>query len=126
MSDSTIASPIREVRRPDGRPAEYLPAQPVAALVSSVIAEMKATPPPSLADEFADLWNAHPATAGQGVTVNWRRTVESWEAAGLTAEKMLEFLDYIGTRDDIPGARRWRYFCGCCWRTVRASQGVPA
>lgn len=134
MSNSTSASPAKEVGRPDGRLVGVKSSRPVLVgdLVSSVIAEMQSKEPTPervpadtyrhLEDIFYELWTASPALAPCPVAADWTRQVRNWEDAGLTGAEIAGFIDYIADRPDIAPADRWRYFCGCCWSTVRTAR----
>jgi hypothetical protein len=48
---------------------------------------------------------------------DWRQTVERFMAAGLDLED-LERLTRVAMTSNAAVDQKWRYFCGCCWRTI--------
>lgn len=50
------------------------------------------------------------------VAVNWRESLQGFREQGLTEETLLRFVAVADPKED---AAKWRYFCGCCWRTLK-------
>lgn len=49
----------------------------------------------------------------------WRVSVEQFLTAGLDADDLVGLVDVAFAS---PASDKWRYFCGCCWTTVRTLQ----
>lgn len=56
---------------------------------------------------------------------NWRSTVKSWLAAGLTTADFADIVTEVATeRDYVQWDHKWRYTAGCCWNRIRQRQAV--
>lgn len=77
-----------------------------------------------LADFYA-LWEDWRYPDGEIVPLptNWRQSVTSFYAAGLTWHDMDELIRVAMT---AKAADTWKYFCGCCWTRVRESHAIAA
>lgn len=69
----------------------------------------------SLIDDFDSTWTQHGGHAYR--PDDWAKSIETFLAAGLTGEKIEEL---VLVTFSTPRSAYWRYFCGCCWRTVDA------
>lgn len=56
---------------------------------------------------------------------DWARSVEHFLTAGLSVAK-IEELVLVTMNSKVTNAHAWRYFCGCCWNSIRALQDRAA
>jgi hypothetical protein len=47
-------------------------------------------------------------------------------AAGLTHPEIVELLNVAMRATHIPPSATWKYFCGCCWKRIRANADMAA
>lgn len=52
---------------------------------------------------------------------DWRASVTRWLAAGLSVEDF-KHLVRVAMEGPAPVNEKWRYFCGCCWRSLTDRQ----
>lgn len=52
----------------------------------------------------------------------WQDTVERFIALGLSTEEMTRLIRRTMANDKVAHGEKWRYFCGCCWRSVTELQ----
>lgn len=48
----------------------------------------------------------------------WKVSVRVWLLRGLPIARLLELIPIAMQRPGIPIEDRWRYFCGCAWRSI--------
>ncbi|UJE15742.1 hypothetical protein SEA_LIGMA_79 [Gordonia phage Ligma] len=53
------------------------------------------------------------------VPVDYERSMATFRAARLTDTTLGWLIAVTQMKFDLPTDARWRYFCGCCWRTIR-------
>lgn len=53
------------------------------------------------------------------VPPDYGRSMATFREAGLTDTAMGWLIAVTQVKHDLPADARWRYFCGCAWRTVR-------
>lgn len=66
-------------------------------------------------NEVADAWPSFRRLPG-----GWESSIERFLDAGLPGDLLVEL---VHVANDTPGiGNRWGYFCGCCWKRIRALQ----
>ena len=53
---------------------------------------------------------------------NWIHSLYRFADAGLTEATMGWLIGVTQSRTDVPASDRWKFFCGCCWSTIRTQQ----
>lgn len=68
---------------------------------------------------FVEYWNCW-ETRGQPVPmdVNWRSAIDVWTGRGLTHAVILDNVERAMTKLGLRNRDVFRYFAGCCWRSV--------
>lgn len=75
---------------------------------------------------FDEAWGQWRYDHGKGGPVdrpgNWKQSVEQWYAAGLDMDTIVRLIEVTMTKDRL--SEKWRYFCGCCWRSLKTRQEI--
>ncbi|URM86176.1 hypothetical protein SEA_BIGGITYBASS_77 [Gordonia phage BiggityBass] len=53
------------------------------------------------------------------VDSGWRESMATFRASGLSDTTLGWLIAVTTARPGLPTDARWRYFCGCCWTTIR-------
>lgn len=57
---------------------------------------------------------------GWEVDDNWLISMATFSSRGLTGASMGWLVGVAQSRVDVPESDRWKFFCGCCWRMIKA------
>ncbi|WAB09253.1 hypothetical protein SEA_LITTLEMUNCHKIN_77 [Gordonia phage LittleMunchkin] len=49
----------------------------------------------------------------------WGDSMATFRSHGLTTTTLAWLIAVTEARPGLPADARWRYFCGCCWTTIR-------
>lgn len=71
------------------------------------------------AEEYNLMNQWHPN--GPDVPPDWIDSVAQFLAAGLSRYAIADLVD-VAMRSQAGSRGKWKYFCGCCWKQVRALQ----
>lgn len=52
-------------------------------------------------------------------TPDWRRSIERFFETGLEFSRLEDAIERAVTAHDVPGYRKWKYFCGICWKIIK-------
>lgn len=63
---------------------------------------------------------------GWSVDHNWRESLATFRSRGLDDATLGWLAAVAVTRPLLPDEARWRYFCGCCWRTINRRDQITA
>jgi len=78
------------------------------------------------ADQLEQAWGEWRTDDGDGDTFplpyGWRDSAEQFYTAGLNLEDVVRLIEVTMTKPRL--AEKWRYFCGCCWRSIRERQEI--
>lgn len=55
---------------------------------------------------------------------DWKRTIDQFVAAGLTARDIREAVESAMRKPRVDYDQRFRYFCGCAWSMLREKQAI--
>lgn len=77
-------------------------------------------------DEFREMWLSWkygPQDDRKTVPLDdsWADSVERFMASGLNLEDLRHLIE-VAMRSKAVLSEKWRYFCGCCWRTITEIQ----
>ncbi|UYL88190.1 hypothetical protein SEA_EVAA_79 [Gordonia phage Evaa] len=56
---------------------------------------------------------------GWDLPANYPSSLHTFRGNGLSDEAMAYLVAVTMIKADLPADARWRYFCGCCWRTIQ-------
>jgi len=73
-------------------------------------------------DDLWHTWHFGPDKKPLPRPDNWRSSVEQFHNAGLELEVLLDKMEHALGNDRVQVRNTWRYFCGCCWRTINDRQ----
>lgn len=78
------------------------------------------------AGELAGAWLEWRTDEGRGdpfdLPNNWKQTADQFYSAGLSIADVTRLIEVTMIKPRL--SQKWRYFCGCCWRTIRERQEV--
>jgi hypothetical protein len=69
-------------------------------------------------DEFSRVWEGW--KAGNSVVPRderWRESVKGWMKAGVELDELISLVD-VAMRSQASFHAKWKYFCGCAWKSV--------
>jgi hypothetical protein len=74
-------------------------------------------------DAFEERWKSW-RVDGEWLPVSrgWALSVQQWADRGLELDELLDLVDYAMERETVPFADKWRYLCGCAWRTIERGE----
>lgn len=76
-------------------------------------------------DTFDKAWNVwHTTQTKQKVprSTDWRQSIERFLALGLSTDELTRLVRVSMGNEKVRPDETWRYFCGCCWRSVTELQ----
>lgn len=90
-----------------------------AAAIAQAAAEMKDDSDYSWFLDYWNHWNMHGGGAVP-LDTNWRSALDVWQERGLTREIILGHVRRAMDKPDLEHLFVFRYFAGCCWRSIDA------
>lgn len=78
-------------------------------------------------EAFADEWDSWTFTGMAFIAPmpgDWTQTIDTLTTNGMTLDDLISCARVALTKDGIDRDKRWRYFCGVCWRTLERRQSI--
>lgn len=96
---------------------------------AAAIQRLDAAEEKDLTDSFEGYWDLFtygPHGASVPRETSWRASIKAFRTAGVSEDAIFDAVNVAMDATHVPAAKKWRYFCGVCWKTAAQQRELAA